>query len=844
MNKNDIFGFPIGHTPVGDFLTNISYASKKANDWKWLKDWADYLITGNSLTKKEYEKIMLNYRLYNSRGVITKVDKSEISSEELQEEGIYFDDENIENHDILTPIIKSLEGQQQLMPFKPIVTDSSLTNVNARKKKKIELCKQYLQENLIDPARKQAYQEWVLENGDYDPYTLSPEQQQQANSEIDAKVKGMLPEDMDRYMASEYKSPSEVQLNKITELVIKRDKLKFWTDYNFKNMLLAGKQAYKLWVNHDQAQCKPLNPIGCSYGGNQMFFEDKDWFVYKEPVSISYILNEFGDQLNKTSLNKLKEYINSGGIAHSNNPYKEFNEPVASGLMYLDNQTGFFDNAPNLKTKEGQEFYHSIFNTFGNNIINNNQFVLCSVAFKHVRELQLVDRYNKEKDIIEQFWVDESYEKNEKKDIRIRKAWFPQVYYVDVLDLGSERLYFNKGPLKNQYKNFNKPWDVKLPFFGAEYSSLFGNTENVAVYDLGKKWQNKYNIQMAKITELEATDIGKVMAVAVSMKPKDWSYGKWLMMAKYGKILPLDTSNEDINGIDAQIMKDLNMSQVQDLAAKLDYLEYIERKAAMAMGYNPSRLGQIAPSTAVSNNQQNIQQSSYQTQDIFTLQNEITERVLNQHILNERAALKSNDYIASYVLDDMSRADLELDKELFDLADIGISLRNSSEDFNTLNNIKQLSQAMIQNQMISFPELIRLNLSNSMADALNISERADKKMMERQQLAQQNQFQQEQKMVELQQHIREMEKQWEAIQKQLDRENKLDLATITASQFKNQMDVNQDNQSDLIEKEELTIENDNTQNEKNRIHELKIKQMEMENKLKLEKIKASRPTKK
>ena len=96
---------------------------------------------------------------------------------------------------------------------------------------------------------------------------------------------------------------------------------------------------------------------------------------------------------------------------------------------------------------------------------------------------------------------------------------------------------------------------------------------------------------------------------------------------------------------------------------KVQYLDWIRNQAALAMSYNPSRLGQIQASMAVTNNQQNIQQSTYQTQDLFSLHNEVVERVINRHVLNERAALKDNDYVASYVLDDMSLALLQFTED-------------------------------------------------------------------------------------------------------------------------------------------------------------------------------------
>lgn len=256
------------------------------------------------------------------------------------------------------------------------------------------------------------------------------------------------------------------------------------------------------------------------------------------------------------------------------------------------------------------------------------------------------------------------------------------------------------------------------------------------------------------------------------------------------------------------------------------------------MSYNPSRLGQIAPSMAVTNNQQNIQQSTYQTQDLYTLHNEVVERVLLKHILNERAALKDNDYIASYILDDMSIADLKLDKELFNVAEIGISIRNSSQDYNNVMEVKQLGQAMIQNGMITMPELIRLMWANNGAEILNIAERAEKKMLERQQQQQQADQQNQQAQMDSQKQIIELQQQYDSLQKQLDRDLQRVGYELESQKFANQMDIDQNNVNDALEKEREVMENDNKQNELNRKHELEKEKLKGDISEKIEKIRA------
>ena len=825
---------------IGNLLDRVSTNDKKKNDWEWVEEWVDYYDNAANITDsgEEKEKILLNYNMFNGRGGYqTKAPENVLSSKELEEEGFYFGDEEIPHIDIITPVVRSMIGQQQQMSFKPMASDSSITNVNSRHKKKLQLRQQYIEQTIINPAKEQATKEWSIDNNVQDIYSLSPEQQQQAQSDIDNRVKILLPHDIERFMAEEYKSPSETQLQKITDFVCKRDKLKFWTDENFKHFLISGKQVYETGIRNNKAFFRILNPINFEYGrsSSTYFIEDGDWGKYVEYVTLSEMFNDHGAYFKKGDIDKIKNGYTNG---HStfNKPYStELADPYVSKLAEWDSKTNMLKTAPPVHTREWHQWMNSLYNNLSTEYNGNLQNIRrVRVVYKALRRLFLVTRYNREQNKYEQFWVDDTYVKNPKLDVKIEEVWCPHMYgaykYMD-------DIYVEKGPLEYQYNSINDPWNIKLPFMGVEYSRLFDNTRNIAPMDLAKPWQDKFNIQMAKITEIEATDIGRVLLFAQSMKPEGWTWGKFLKMLKYGKIAPIDTSDDKLNGIDAQMLKDVNLSQISDLAPKLQYLEFLKNQAALAMSYNPSRLGQIAPSMAVTNNQQNIQQSTYQTQDLYTLHNEVVERVLLKHILNERAALQDNEYIASYVLDDMSIADLKLDKELFNVAEIGISIRNSSQDYNNVMEVKQLGQAMIQNGMITMPELIRLMWANNGAEILNIAERAEKKMLERQQQQQQSEQENIKAQQESQMQLVQLQQQYDALQKQLDRDLQLKGYELESVKFANQQDIDKNNVSKKKKKEREVMENEKEEKKLDRQHELDKEKLKGEIAEKIEKIK-------
>lgn len=840
MTNSKLLETPLDRGIINSHKLDID--AKKKKNWKWLKEWIDYYADSTYSTNDQIdiEKTLLNYRLWNGRGVYKTNVNSPFNVLELENEGFYLDSENIPHFDIITPIGKSLHGQQQLTALSPMVTDSSTTNVNFKKLEKVKLYQQWIQETKIAPLEEQAFQEWLLENNIQDPSELAPEIQEKMQQQVQEKIAAKTPDDIEKFMRKEYKSPRENMLQQIINYILIRDKIKYWTDENFKHLIISGNELYETGIKNGRAFFRILNPIGYRSGGDESahFEEDMDWQVYTERISLSTLFRDHGSELSDADIKKLKDYdVNGSALRHKGeNP-----EPLSNKLIEFDIETGIYDNMPHWSSPKGQAMITSLHAKFGNFSNGEPFFERTTVVFKSLRKFKLVERFNSKEGKYEEFWVDGSYVKNPHKDFSVKTVWFPHAYMGRRIDLGGldDRLYFDLGPVPNQYKNVLEPWNITMPFMGSKYSKLFNNTENIAPIDLAKPWQDKFNIKLAMIQEKESTDIGKIFAIVDTLKPKDWSYGKWMMMAKRGKILPLDSSSEAINGIDAQMFKAFDLSQMQDIATHLQHLDWIRNQAALAMSYNPQRLGQIVQSEAVRNAQGNIQQSSYQTQDLFTLHNEVVERLLNRHMWNEKIALRNNEYVASYVLDDMSIADLSLDFESLDDAIIGITVRSSSEDFKKLELIKSLGQAMVQNQMITFPELIRLYMCNNMADAINIAEAAEEKMMKRQQEAQQAQAEQEQKIQQMKMEMEQLAREFESSEKEKDRESLEFREKIKSMMMANQMDIDKDGQSDLMQIKEM----DNQEREKDRKNEMEMLERKLKADIEKARIAANSKTK-
>jgi hypothetical protein len=445
-----------------------------------------------------------------------------------------------------------------------------------------------------------------------------------------------------------------------------------------------------------------------------------------------------------------------------------------------------------------------------------------------------------------EFWADEDYTMDKAKgDFKMEKHWVKQIWRgVKLGEQNQENAIFPiLEPVPYQYKSLTNPWGVKLPYVGLKYGKLFDNTENVAPLDLMKTWQFKYNRVFSRIEEKEAMDIGKVLLLWMGIKPDNYEWHEWMAMLKYGRISPVDLEDAGITPQDLQNVRTLDLSHTYDLMAMINYADYIRTSAGLAVGVNPSRLGEMSPYATRGTNEQNLFQSRNQTEDLFRSHNMVVQNVMNEAVGCARVAYKNNPPKKTYVLDDLSVAELDLDWELLKRSEIGVFIKMSGFDLQNLETMKARSLEMIQGGLINFPEMVRLQMASSPAEVLNLSERAQQRMEEmqaRQAEAAQMEAQMER---ELRMSEKDKDAQLQIALKNMELEQSERNSIRDSQKLAVQWDINKDGKNDNIEAREVETQHDAIQKEQDRRLEreklAQDKELEMR-KLDIEEMKAKR----
>jgi hypothetical protein len=832
---------------INVFNQKITNKQKDAKNGEWFEEIADMMVGYQSgMDIDLVKKMQMNYDLYNSRGQATDYnDLSTLMS--LQQEGVGGTNQT-RTYDIISSIASSMVGDQEKRPFVPICVDISENGLNEIKRKRQELVQQRLQSKIIQPIIDQVtqqIQEEMAAQAEVDPETGEPmigqEQQQQAQEQIGQQVEAMTPEEIHRYMSKDFKGASSIQGQKIMEYYLRELKLKYKFTQAFKNLIITGLPIMYGGIRNGKVVAEVVKPTKFRWGGSENidFIEDGDWWVYEENISFPEVYKRYGSILTKKDQEKLDEFYDT---FYANTSVESYAESKLVSEVALDPNHYGLENA-DLLTKKGQSkmrnAYEKVFyGSDGTAPVVHHHIVFKSLTlFKYITRLVEGEDGETSEELI---WFDGEYEFNPLNgDIEEKEVWLPQLYEVVKLHYGSSSnaVYLLKRPIPDQHRSLDNPFDIKGPYYGLAWNSFHGESKFLAPLDKAKPYIYDYNVIRSKINHLIKSDRGKLLMTSFASKPKDWTWGKWMGFFKEGLAL-IDTTN--MSPHEAQLFKEINLSGgASELAGYLQYLEQIKRDASEAMSYNPSRLGQISPYMTVTNNQQNIMQSLSQTEDLYTTFNKIQENFLTHLMRLSKTEFRENPAALTYLLDDMSIAELETDESTLTESKFGVYVSNSGDDQENLNMTKTVLATMVQAQVINYPEYMKSLWTKSAAEAINIAEEAEKRRQSDMQSQRDHEQQMQQQAMEAQDKREQMIHQRAVELKQMDIDAGYEKALIDAMTFANQKDIDQDMVNDDLEMKEKEIEATRDENNKNRVLQLEMQQKQIEADLLQAKLKAA-----
>lgn len=687
--------------------------SKKTQAWK--EACVDYVVGagdsgfgGNGRSRSD--EMQTYYDLYNS--IYNEKDLKYVTNPFKQDDGF---PAMAQDYNIIKPYVDQLLGEETKRPFNFHPQRTSDIAASELQEKAKEMLMDYIQATIASK--------------------LSPEQAARYEQAL-ATGEIQTPEAIAKYLQKDYKDIAETEAYHALQFLKRKLNLTHEFYKGWKDALIGGEEIYYVGVINGDPYVERVNPMYFDYEHSLdlEFIDDAAWCRRKMIMSATEIYDRFYDKMSERQLNELLELI--------------------------DQRPGAGNNPEIRKTSIDYESIklHKI-NSFTDNPFDIDHIVVYHCCWKSFKKIGFVTLLNPETGEAEEFQVDEDY-KVTGTEQSVEWDWIIEVW--EGYRIGDD-MYIGIQPIEYQHISADNPNSQKLPYTGVVYNNT--NSKPRSLVSMMKPLQYMYIVVWYRLELALSRDKGKVAVMDITQIPKSMNIdvNKWMHYLSALGVAFINPYDEgwDIPGREGgkpsqfnQLSSwDLTMSNV--IAEYIQLMQKIEDMVAKLTGITPQRQGQIAASELVSNANTAVNMSYHITEPWFWNHNQVKRRVLTMLLNTSKAAWKDSKRYLNYILDDATRAFVQLSDNFF-YEDMDIFVDDSTKNQQYIDQLKQLLQPAMQNgaSLLDIAEIITLD---NMSMIKNRLEEIEQKRMEQMQQQQQAEQQAQQQMAEQQNQLKEEE---------------------------------------------------------------------------------------
>ena len=330
------------------------------------------------------------------------------------------------------------------------------------------------------------------------------------------------------------------------------------------------------------------------------------------------------------------------------------------------------------------------------------------------------------------------------------------------------------------------------PIIGTTYEVK--NTEAKSLVDLMKPFQVLYNVCMNQLYKLLEKEVGKVQLMSIRHIPipKDGdaqdALDMWEMEARNRGVVFIDDSPENLKAPSSfNQFTSLDLTRTQEIQARYTLAQQLKSECWELVGMTRQRMGDVSASESATGTNAAMQQSYSQTEPLFVA-HEYVMGQLYQAIIDAALYVESSkpESTLSYITNEGESAFVQVNGSDLKFRDLKVFLTNRPEDQQMFNELRQLSQAVIQNGGTLY-DVIELYSTKSMREMKKtFKDLRDRQMAQQDQQIQlqqqQQEAQQKQAQAALQQaaQLAQQQQAHDDYQNELDRINKKEVALINS----------------------------------------------------------------
>lgn len=761
--------------------------SKKTQAWK--EACVDYVVGagdsgfgGNGRSRSD--EMQTYYDLYNS--IYNEKDLKYVTNPFKQDDGF---PAMAQDYNIIKPYVDQLLGEETKRPFNFHPQRTSDIAASELQEKAKEMLMDYIQATIASK--------------------LSPEQAARYEQAL-ATGEIQTPEAIAKYLQKDYKDIAETEAYHALQFLKRKLNLTHEFYKGWKDALIGGEEIYYVGVINGDPYVERVNPMYFDYEHSLdlEFIDDAAWCRRKMIMSATEIYDRFYDKMSERQLNELLELI--------------------------DQRPGAGNNPEIRKTSMDYESIklHKI-NSFTDNPFDVDHITVYHCCWKSFKKIGFVTLLNPETGEVEEFQVDEDY-KVTGTEQSVEWDWIIEVW--EGYRIGDD-MYIGIQPIEYQHISADNPNSQKLPYTGVVYNNT--NSKPRSLVSMMKPLQYMYIVVWYRLELALSRDKGKVAVMDITQIPKSMNIdvNKWMHYLSALGVAFINPYDEgwDIPGREGgkpsqfnQLSSwDLTMSNV--IAEYIQLMQKIEDMVAKLTGITPQRQGQIAASELVGNTNTAVSMSYHITEPWFWNHNQVKRRVLTMLLNTSKAAWKDSKKYLNYILDDATRAFVQLSDNFF-YEDMDIFVDDSTKNQQYIDQLKQLLQPAMQNgaSLLDIAEIITLD---NMSMIKNRLEEIEQKRMEQMQQQQQAEQQAQQQMAEQQNQLKEEELMLKEAEMDLekykvDQDNATKITVAQLNAYRGAENMDQDNNGivDVVEIGKQALEQQKINSD------IATKQLELNNK--------------
>lgn len=595
---------------------------------------------------------------------------------------------------------------------------------------------------------------------------------------------------MDKYINSTVKNIREHWGNDILNYLKHKEQMVLKFNEGWEHALVSAEEIYYVGIVNGEPKVRVCNPLNVEFDRNpdNPNIEDGDWFREDRWMTVGQILDEYGEYMSDDEVRKLDQGDLRQGLGNQMFP----------GFAYTQSDMNQYDRG-----------------SFSNRTrASSSHYLVTHVVWKSMKKIGFVD-YLDENDQPQTSIVPEDFKLTpdmKAAGYQLEWRWIPEVWHGTKI---AESFYVNIEPMPNVARYMDNPSEVKLPYIGRVYNCT--NSVQTSLVDLLKPHQYLYNIIWFRLETELAKAKGKKMVMDIAMIPRSEGIDidKWMYMFDNVGIAFINSFEEGKDKFQGQVsqfnqFQNIDMGLSQAVGQYINILSKIEQIMDKVCGITPQREGQVMATETKGGIEHSTQQSSAITEPWFYIHNENKRKVLTQLLETAKFAYPNKKKL-HYIMDDVQRVSVEIDMEKFADSDYGVFVTNDPKQALILSKIESLVNQAIASGTASLTDAVKMFKATSIGELSDELEQSEEKKHEREMAQTQAQQQMQSEQIQAQAEEKQRDREHDDLQKQLDRENDVRVATIKSMSF--DQDIQGTGANEVLEAGYLAVEQSKSANE-------------------------------